>query len=157
VKLDTAQVELLFASDEPKVACTGCQVKHTVEQMGTRRDGRANTRCPRCRYNQASSAGRLGTIKARTETQRDMKALRVVERYVGFRWKEWTTPAGRKAQEAFVIAQGYAREDLWRMRLKPFEELWTARIQRLADRWELCRAARKRIAARNAQPVAEAA
>lgn len=126
-----------------KRPCTGCQKKFSEKMFGTRRDGRPNTRCPRCRTSQAKSAGTVGNRKATTEVQRDMKALRVVERYVGLPWKEWTTPRGRAMEERFFRAKG-----------KMFEELWTDRMIRLGERWERMRAARARIAQRRADRAA---
>lgn len=122
------------------------------EEFGNRKDGRQNTRCPGCRAAQASSAGTVGHRKAVNEEQRDMKALRVVERYLGywlaklegstgrsqpFSWKLWTTPAGRAFEEKF-----------FRKKQLMFEELWTERMIRLGRRWERMMAARERIIAR---------
>lgn len=126
-----------------KVKCTGCPKRFPQEKFGRRKDGRWNTRCGKCRQSQAKSAGMIGHIKAVTEMARDMKALRVVERYVGVPWKDWTTKHGREAEIAFFRKKGLT-----------FEELWTERMIRLGQRWNAMKQARKRIAARAAEATA---
>lgn len=125
------------AAKPERCQCTGCKKSFLAEEFGNRKDGRPNTRCPNCRAAQASSAGTIGHRKAVNEEQRDMKALRVVERYVGLPWKEWTTPKGRALEEKFFRKKGLM-----------FEELWTERMIRLGSRWDRMMAARERIAAR---------
>jgi hypothetical protein len=118
-------VTFLFPSS---VECTGCHAEFSPEEMGQRKDGRMNTRCPDCRAKQASLGGKVGHVKAR-EPHRDMKALRVVERFVGFRWKRWISPEGRAAQDAFLERTGMT-----------FEDLWTYRMKTLAGRADRCAA-----------------
>ncbi len=117
------------------IQCTGCPARMTAEQIGRRSDGRLNTRCPRCRAQQASRAGVVGRRKAKSDVQYDVKALRAIERWLGLKWRQWVTPEGRRANARFLETHGMT-----------FEELWTYRIRKHAER----RAARERIAARNA-------
>jgi hypothetical protein len=113
--------------------------KGTREEFGERRDGKVNRRCQLCRQALASAGGR--ELHAREPVQpRDYKALAVVERWCGMRYRDtkaWTTPEAILWQWHYVHKDGSQGISL--------QDVWTARMMRLAERAQRCEAARQRI------------
>lgn len=99
------------------LACTGCGAL-SAAGFGTRRDGRPNTRCDRCRSQQARS-GALAWCELRDdrgrplEEPRDVRALRVIERATGLAYADWRSPAARQ----WEAAQGVTLQELWTKRM----------------------------------------
>lgn len=107
----------------PRVKCSkpGCNVKSPPGGFEKRRDGRQNGRCPGCRKLQAILGGRRSSAVAKVRgsdrgrvLSRDQKALRVVERFSGFRYKQWGSPAAKAWEER----RGYTMHQLWTHRMK---------------------------------------
>ena len=93
-----------------EIPCKGCGERLPQTAYGERADGQVHVRCPNCRR---ASATRASHAAWRPETPPDEKALRVVERWCGFPYREWHLPPAR----AWALKRGVWLEDVWTHRM----------------------------------------